>query len=272
MNENTDNSMVFEQDDDWGNIDFSDVAEETAPAEETAAEEAPEADQPTEQQAEEPAAEQTPAQAQTAEADQSFTLKHLDEVRTVGRDEVIALAQKGMDYDRIRQRADEDAEVVQFLKELAEKNGMSVNDFIDRATAAARAQQNGGDIEAVLQQVKLERRERELQKREERLNESAQQQTRQSQADAQRAADIQRFRAAFPDVAPDSIPNEVWQDVAKGSTLTEAYSRWDNKRLREELEVARKNKTNAERSTGSRQSAGAADKQDEFDKLWYSDD
>ncbi len=35
-------------------------------------------------------------------SDQSFTLKHLGEVTTVGRDEVIALAQKGLDYDRIR--------------------------------------------------------------------------------------------------------------------------------------------------------------------------
>jgi hypothetical protein len=39
-------------------------------------------------------------------SDQSFTLKHLSEVRTVGRDEVITLAQKGLDYDRIRGKYD----------------------------------------------------------------------------------------------------------------------------------------------------------------------
>lgn len=38
------------------------------------------------------------------DADQSFTLKHLGEIRHVGRDEVIALAQKGLDYDRIRSK------------------------------------------------------------------------------------------------------------------------------------------------------------------------
>jgi len=41
------------------------------------------------------------------ERDGSFTLKHLGETRTVGRDEVITLAQKGLDYDRIRRKYDE---------------------------------------------------------------------------------------------------------------------------------------------------------------------
>jgi hypothetical protein len=44
------------------------------------------------------------AQGHDGGSNQSFTLKHLGEVRTVGRDEVIALAQKGLDYDRIRGR------------------------------------------------------------------------------------------------------------------------------------------------------------------------
>lgn len=50
------------------------------------------------------AAEDTAPEAE-AETDR-FTLKHLDEVRTVSRDEVIALAQKGLDYDRIRAKYD----------------------------------------------------------------------------------------------------------------------------------------------------------------------
>ena len=37
-------------------------------------------------------------------APESFTLRHLGETKNVGREEVIALAQKGMDYDRIRSK------------------------------------------------------------------------------------------------------------------------------------------------------------------------
>ena len=40
--------------------------------------------------------------AEKGAGDESFTLRHLGETKSVGRDEVIALAQKGMDYDRIR--------------------------------------------------------------------------------------------------------------------------------------------------------------------------
>lgn len=43
----------------------------------------------------------------TPEADERFTLKHLDEVKTVGREEIIVLAQKGLDYDRIRAKVNE---------------------------------------------------------------------------------------------------------------------------------------------------------------------
>lgn len=42
--------------------------------------------------------------AEQAEAEEAFTLKYMGEERTVGREEALALAQKGMDYDRIRGR------------------------------------------------------------------------------------------------------------------------------------------------------------------------
>ena len=54
---------------------------------------------------EEPDDDQKSADAEP-KADQ-FTLKHLDEVKVVGRDEVVSLAQKGMDYDRIRGKLNE---------------------------------------------------------------------------------------------------------------------------------------------------------------------
>lgn len=41
-----------------------------------------------------------------AEEAQNFTLKHLGELRTVGKDEVVRLAQQGLDYQRIRAERD----------------------------------------------------------------------------------------------------------------------------------------------------------------------
>lgn len=46
--------------------------------------------------------------APDGETDQStaFTLKHLNQVRTVGKEEVIRLAQQGLDYERVRAERD----------------------------------------------------------------------------------------------------------------------------------------------------------------------
>ncbi len=62
-----------------------------------------------------PTEDQPPAKP---EADQSFTLKHLDDVKTVGRDDVIMLAQKGLDYDRIRGKYEELSESLRVQEHL----------------------------------------------------------------------------------------------------------------------------------------------------------
>ena len=63
---------------------------------------------------------------------ETFTLKHLGEERTVGRDEVIALAQQGMDYARIRDKLTESTskydELYNWMKQLA--GNRSIEDFM----------------------------------------------------------------------------------------------------------------------------------------------
>ena len=288
MNEN-ENRGFFDDDSDWDDIDLSDLtetAESEADAEAAGTDQTPEAE--AAEPAEEQAGEETAAgadQSPEAGADQSFTLKHLDETRTVGRDEVIALAQKGMDYDRIRARLDAQSdyeaiksqlaaqqEAFDFLNELAKKNNMSVEDFIDAATATTRAKPDRSDYDAQLRQVKLERRERALDRREAKAGQAEQQAEAQSQQAARVQADVQRFKAAFPDVKPEDIPQDVWAEVEQGKSLTEVWSMREAARLRAELEAARKTNDNAQRSAGSRQTAGAADAQDDFDRLWYDGD
>lgn len=130
MNEN-ENQVLDTVSDDWDDMDFSDLADtEVEPGTE-----APAADQQAEQEVQEPAEQEHTVQARQ-EADQSFQLKHMDEVRTVGREEVIALAQKGLDYDRIRGKLEqrdqidsEDQEAAALIRAMAEKAGMGLSDF-----------------------------------------------------------------------------------------------------------------------------------------------
>jgi hypothetical protein len=78
-----------------------------------------------------------------------------------------------------------------------------------------------------------------------------------SQAE-QEKAEYQAFIDTFPDVKPDTIPQSVWDDVAKGTRLVDAYTRHENQILKQQLaeaqkakEIEQKNIENAEASTGS---------------------
>lgn len=262
--------------DDWADIDLSDVKDDGADFSEAegedsgAAEQEPEADQPKDTGAEEPTGDE-PNTDEQPDTDQ-YELKHLDEVRTVGREEVIALAQKGMDYDRIRAKLDEregkEAEAYAFLDTLAKEQGVSVEDFMDSTKASLRAKRDGLDYNAALQSVRMERREAALAERERKLTEAQTKKTEQDEADKRRTQDIADFRAAFPDVDGKSIPKEVWADVSRGMTLLNAYTKYDNARIRAELDAEKQAAENAKKSAGSRSESGKS-KRDLLDELWY---
>lgn len=287
MNENTENLHDFD-DDGWADdIDLSDLTDEPegeaneSESEQQAAEttesaepaEAP-ADQP-EQTVEQPTQE-TPEQADN-DADQRFELKHLDERKTVTLEEMKTLAQKGMDYDRIRQERDDMRVGWDFLKELA--GNRPVQDLIDEARAAQLVEAQGIDRQTAIERVKLDRERKSFEAKQQAAAAEAQaQQSAASAAEAEKAAHekwrqdcFMAFSKEFPDVDPKSIPKDVWDAFQKGETLVSAYR---GHRLKE-LETEMKNKQQAEdaaqRSTGSQQTAGS-NEMDEFDRLWYDDD
>lgn len=258
----------------WEDIDLSDLTAEEAPeTDQTAGQESTDTGDQTGGGEEQ----ETGTEENSQETDQSFTLKHLDETRTVGREEVIALAQKGMDYDRVRAKLDaktelenaEAAQALEFVKMLAQKNGGTMEDFMDAVTAGMRAKPDRSDYDSVLAQVKMERREKALDEREQKLNETSAAAQQQNEAAAKRQADIKNFMEAFPDVKAENIPKEVWTAVAGGKTLVEAYALHEAARLKNELAAEKQNTKNKARSTGSRATAGKSDTMDDFDQLWY---
>lgn len=211
-----------------------------------------------------------------AKTDQ-FELKHLDETRTVSRDEVITLAQKGMDYDRIRTKYDElKAGEAQrsgheaFLKELAESAGQSVDDMIDAARArilVGKAAAEGKTIseEDALAQIKREKEKQAPEEKPEQQKEPSAEENK----EAERQQSFLRFSKEFPDVKAEDIPAEVWKDFADGKgDLADLFARQENKRLKAELAAMKQNEENRKKSTGSRATAGSA-KKSAFDDAWY---
>jgi len=264
---------------DWSDIDTSGLTddEDTAPENEAGTEE--EADQPETEGDADGEGEETPEEPEgetkeeQKEPDQTFELKHLDETRTVNREEVIALAQKGMDYDRIRGKLDElrgvEAQAsenelyAEFVKELADGAGISVEELIDGTRARVltdRATKEGRSLshEEALQQAK--------QTREARAQENQQgKEAREARVKQEHfREETMRFRSLFPEVKAENIPDQVWKEYDQTGNLVDAWNHSENQRLAEEnkslkreLEGLKQEHKNEARSTGSRRSAGA---------------
>lgn len=222
----------------------------------------------------EPESTEEPAETQeNASADQRFTLKHLDETREVNRDEVIALAQKGLDYDRkTSKQATKIAEYEAFLDELAAPSGLTREQLMDSIRAQMfreKEKAEGREISEADAIFKIQQ---------ERADKARQEQDAAAQAEQTRAANeeqrntemLLRFSAAYPDVKATDIPQSVWEESRKTGDLLSAYVRHENAELRRQMAVLESNQKGARRSTGSMQSAGASPVKDAFDEGWDS--
>lgn len=271
--------------DDWDNIDLSDVSDDSAPTPEPSQEEPqPEANQQEEEPGQEAEPETQEAQEEPQEAadQQLFDLKHMGQSYQVNRDQVVTLAQKGMDYDHVRTERDiareKYAELEGFLQELAAPSGMTIEDLIDNTRASVLADREGIDQTVALQRVKLDRDRRAFEAQQQKVQQSQQVQDQENQRVQQ---SFLRFSKEYESVDPKDIPKEVWDAFGQGMDLTDAYAHWENRQLRQELqetreklETATQNEKNKERSTGSQQSAGVGEtqKRDPIDEDWYSGD
>lgn len=182
---------------------------------------------------------QTETTEQKADApEKTWTLRHMDETKNVGEAEMVTLAQKGMDYDRIRAKYDESKPAMEILSIFAKQKGVSVADYVSFLRTEAKKADGLSEAEA-RRSIELEDREaavtaREAEQAAER--QAAEQANAAANAAAQRRkADIDEFAREYPDVArnPDAIPKEVWDAVAAGSSLTVAYAKYTAKQARE---------------------------------------
>lgn len=271
--------------DDWDNIDLSDVSDDSAPTPEPSQEEPqPEANQQEEEPGQEadPETQEDHEEPQEAADQQLFDLKHMGQSYQVNRDQVVTLAQKGMDYDHVRTERDiareKYAELEGFLQELAAPSGMTIEDLIDNTRASVLADREGIDQTVALQRVKLDRDRRTFEAQQQKAQQSQQVQDQENQRVQQ---SFLRFSKEYESVDPKDIPKEVWDAFGQGMDLTDAYAHWENRQLRQELqetreklETATQNEKNKERSTGSQQSAGVGEtqKRDPIDEDWYSGD
>lgn len=283
MNEN-ENITVNEADIDaaWAEDDGPGTAE----ADDGRMEQKPEADPQPEAA---PPAQKAPAapeeqEKKPEEADQPelFTLKNRDETRQVTREELVSMAQKGWDYDTVRQERDQLRQYRQeadpaltLVRSYAERNGMSVEQYIDMVRKQELIAQ-GINEQTADAQISMEKQQAAIRAQ---AAEAEAERKRQEAIDAQarqrqeaRKQGMVDFLRAYPSIKPADIPREVWERVARGESLTSAYTMHRNQQLEAELAAERQNKQNQERTTGSLSAELEGDGKSEIEKYWYEDD
>ena len=275
MNE-TNETPILDDDLDAAWADETPEAQEPEPPQAHPAPEAP--------QAAEPPAAPEEQEEKPAEADQPelFTLKNRDETRQVTREELVSMAQKGWDYDTVRQERDqlrqyrEEADpALLMVRGYAERSGMTVEQYLDLCRRQELLSQ-GVNEQTADAQIRLEKQQTILEAQTRAAQEARQRQEAEAQkaqeAQAARRKDMEDFMAAHPGVKGADIPNEVWAQVAAGKSMTTAYTEYENKQLKAELAAERQNKANAQRSPGSLTNPPGEDPRSELDRSWSSDD
>lgn len=267
--------------DSWDDIDLSDLTDEGEVSEETEAEEPVEENEGTE----EPEANQ---QTETeVRGEDTFTLKVLGEEKSFTREEVVPLAQKGMDYDRVKGQLEEARNSLKeyeqikgdlskrndqlyWLEELAKEQNQTLDELIEMTQAQVMSRKTGQNIEVCKGIVKNQRLERELKAQQAKLNATTDQNDKIK-------SDIDAFMKAYPDLAadPKNLPQEVWDAVKAGEPLLNAYRAYEIKQLRAQLEQQKaeaekklQKEINKSRSTGSMSTKGKKTEDDFFDSLW----
>jgi hypothetical protein len=260
-------------DEEWGDASADDDMDLSEPTEAETTE-GPE-DQRTEgepAEAEKPAeaAENTEPEQQKAEG-KSWKLKHNGEEVDADEAKMVELAQKGLDYDRVRGERDsfknehpKYADYENFLTELATNAGTDIPGLMENVRASMLMQQ----AEAAGKPISQETAVQQLRQREQAAKEQAE--AAEQQAAQRQKANVDAFLAAYPGVKAEDVPVEILQEGFANGDLVGAYARWENKQLKAELETLKQNQKNKERSTGSRKSAGASTPKDDFDDAWDS--
>lgn len=201
--------------------------------------------------------------------EEGFELRHLDEVVTVDRDKVVELAQKGMDYDRIRAKLDSAREELSELKAWLDSvsGPRGAQEFRDELSAKALAGKEGIGEEEALRRVKAGRAGKA------------------ESAAMRRRREAREFVEAKPEVAakllldPGAVQDEVWARVRAGESLLAAYNAYAAKReseektrrireLEAELAGTRQAKANALRSAGSVAGSGGGESFDPAAAGW----
>lgn len=277
-------AAAFEDADDY-QTDSAEETEQTETVEDDAgnAEETSEEEENTEADADSEGEEKPEEKEQKPEPEQKFAIKVNKETREVGIAEMTELAQKGADYDRVKDQLTESRQTIQ---EMQGKMGQyqSAFDVLD-----AISKQSGKTFEETLKQIQLNFKmqggkteaeaEAELRAEaaEKELNAVKAKQTQQpdptKESQARAEKEVADFYKRFPKVElTKELLGELMPEVHKGKSLAEAYQTRENAKQAERIEelerqlaAEKQNNKNRAKSPGSQKDSGGRRVKTDFD-------
>lgn len=247
---------------------------ETETEESTETTEGEESENETEPETKEPEAEK--------KADgETFTLKVNKEEKTYSREEMIALAQKGADYDRVKEqlsqsreevttlqgKAQEQTAAMEVLDELAKDAGMELPDLLKSLRVGMLKKQGLSEDAANERLARMD-----VEKENASLKAAAN--TQESSADRAKR-EIAEFRKAYPEVElTKEVLDKLSADVQGGMPLLTAYQKYEGAQkdaqiaeLQRQLAAEKQNKANAVASPGSQKDSGGMHSKSDFDSF-----
>lgn len=198
-----------------------------------------------------------------------------EEVNVESIDDLIENYQKGLNYDKKLQELEnlQNSKLEKYAKAKADELGITVDEYMDRVEKYEENQRRQQEEDEMNQLVDsgvpetlakelLAGREQRRQLQKELSEIKAERENARKEAEKNKEYDD--FIKEFPDVKPDTIPKEVFEEAEKTS-LSNAYMKWKLKELENQLSVAKQNEKNAKTSVGGITETGPTNEKHEID-------
>ena len=220
------------------------------------------------------------------DADKTFTIKVNKEERQVTLEEMTTLAQKGADYDRVKEQNTRHQQTIADLQSKLEgvSSQQAVLDILDTI-----AQKSGSTLEQLAESLYVNfrksagasedvaREELKSAKLEKELNsykaKQTQQQEQETDAEARAKRDLEDFAREYPDVElSEELVDKLVPDIQNGMSLAAAYRKYEKAQdtariadLERQLAAKAQNDKNKKRSPGSQRDSGGRSPKSDYD-------
>ena len=230
-------------------------------------------------------AEEAKEEPESGNGEQMFTLKVNKEEKQVTLDEMTALAQKGADYDRVKENYTKSQQNVQDLQAkldalnahqsaldiltmVAEKSGASIDQLAESIYVNLR-KSAGASEDAAREELKSAKLERELN------SYKAQKKQSEDDADSRAKRDMDAFQQEYPDVQlTRDLIQKLTADIQNGMSLSAAYRKFERAQetakiaeLERKLAAKAQNDKNKNQSPGSQKDSGGRRTRSDYEEF-----